>query len=87
MARFSPTMCRVVEMPSKKAGGMKASNAHVVMHSTSTAPSCCHDWLERRRSAISPTASSAAHSGSRNPSPAFPDRCRVSQETTATRDS
>jgi len=35
-------MCRVVEMPSKKAGGMKASNAHAVMHSTSTAPSRCH---------------------------------------------
>ena len=80
-------MCRVVEMPSKKAGGMKASNAHVVMHSTSTAPSRCHGSLERRRSAISPTASIAAHSGSRNPSPAFPDRCRVSQLTTATRDS
>jgi hypothetical protein len=74
-------------MPSKKAGGTKASTAHVVMHSTSTAPSCCHDWRERRRSVISPTASSAAQSGSRNPSPAFPDRCRVSQETTATRDS
>jgi len=80
-------MCRVVEMPSKKAGGTKASTAHVVMHSTSTAPSRCHGWLERRRSAISPAASSAAHSGSRNPSPALPDRCRVSQETTATRDS
>jgi len=29
-------------MPSKKAGGTKASIAHVVMHSTSTAASRCH---------------------------------------------
>lgn len=80
-------MCRVVEMPSKKPGGMKASIAHDVRHSTSTAPSRCQGWPGRRRSANSPVASNAAHSGSRNASPAFPDSCRVSQETTATRDS
>lgn len=87
VARFSTTMCRVMDSDSKKPGGMNAAGAHAVIESTSTAPSRCQAGPRLRSSAISPTASRPPHTRNSQISPRFPDRCWSSQVTTMTRDS
>ena len=63
VARLVPTMCLVVEMPAKYAGGIKAAQAQPVMHSTSAAASRCQGLARLQRSAIIAAAAIAAHSG------------------------